>query len=372
MEGTDLYTALQSAIAEYAKTKGEYDTRRAALTELYKDIKDADIDAELTADLVGDYLFTDSEFISHLSTQNRNVFQKIYDEIKYLVKVATAGSKEARELQRVKRAFDKAYKESGTTNTEAAKYALSKDAYGNVFVDITEDIFGGNDGESVARTIQRVIAERFNNLIDVHGQKIQINKTTNDEFRRSESASALLKKSAEAYNDKLRTIANADEILAAAKNWIGEELNHTRKDDIIEFARGNVMYRVGGNGYVADVIVGTRKNGAAVLYDLVNIYETEIAEAPVTMASHNDSQRRRDASAVGIIPQDGENVNTKFSISSDSDGKRGNRYGNYNVRGEDVRIGVALAQDGVQDKNVRQNVSPIGETAQQNDRLYNV
>ena len=143
----------------------------------------------------------------------------------------------------------------------------------NVFVDVKEDIFDGNNGESVARTIQRVIAERFKNLIDVHGQKIQINKTTNDEFRKSNSAKTLLKNSTETHNDKLKTIANANEILAVAKNWIGEELGHTRKDDIVEFARGNVIYRVGENGYVADVSVGTRKNGAAVLYDLVNIYE---------------------------------------------------------------------------------------------------
>lgn len=124
LEGTEIYTELQNSIAEYAKTRGEYDSRRAALTELYKDIKDADIDAELTADLVGDYLFTDSEFISHLSTQNRNVFQKIYGEIKYLVKVATAGSKEARELEKVKRAFDKAYKEGGK-GVEGTKHSLS-------------------------------------------------------------------------------------------------------------------------------------------------------------------------------------------------------------------------------------------------------
>lgn len=31
--------------------------------------------------------------------------------------------------------------------------------------------------------------------------------------------------------------------------------------------------RVGENGYVADVLVGIRKNGAAVLYDLINIYD---------------------------------------------------------------------------------------------------
>ena len=48
----------------------------------------ADIDSELTADLAGDYLFSDKEFVTHL-TSNRNLFQKIYDEIKYLYRVAT-------------------------------------------------------------------------------------------------------------------------------------------------------------------------------------------------------------------------------------------------------------------------------------------
>lgn len=81
------------------------------------------------------------------------------------------------------------------------------------------------------------------------------------------------------------------------------------------------MYRVGNNGYVADVIVGTRKNGAAVLYDLVSIYEKEIAEVPVTMASDNNSQRRQETSAISSIPQKFEKSsdNAKYSLS-DSDG----------------------------------------------------
>ncbi|MBR2388153.1 MAG: hypothetical protein IKB02_05460 [Clostridia bacterium] len=121
LEGTELYGELQKTLFEYAKSKGEYDSRRAALGELYAE---KDIDTELTADLVGDYLFTDSDFINNLSTKNRNVFQKIYDEIKYLCKVATAGSKEARELEKVKKAFEKAYKESGKASAKT-EYSLT-------------------------------------------------------------------------------------------------------------------------------------------------------------------------------------------------------------------------------------------------------
>ena len=64
----------------------------------------------MVADLVGDYLFTDKAFVQKLSTENRNVFQKIWDEIKYLCKTVTAGSKEARQLLEVKKIFEEAYR----------------------------------------------------------------------------------------------------------------------------------------------------------------------------------------------------------------------------------------------------------------------
>ena len=124
LEGTELYAELQNAVFEYAKSKNDYDGRYADLESLYKDVEGADINAELTADLIGDYLFTDEAFIKNLSTKNRNVFQKMYDEVKYLYKIATAGSKEARELEKVKRAFDKAYKESGSASGDT-KYSIS-------------------------------------------------------------------------------------------------------------------------------------------------------------------------------------------------------------------------------------------------------
>lgn len=127
LEGTELYAELQKAVFQYAESKKDLAGRRGTLTALYQNIEDADIDAELTADLVGDYLFTDSDFINNLSTNHRNVFQKIYDEVKYLLKMATAGSKEARELEKVKRAFEKAYREGGKKTAEdgGTQYSLA-------------------------------------------------------------------------------------------------------------------------------------------------------------------------------------------------------------------------------------------------------
>lgn len=113
LEGTELYDALSQSVIEYAKSKGDYQGRFDTLSKLYEGIEGANIDAELTADLVGDYLFSDTDFVKNLSVQNRNVFQKIWDEVKYLCKVATAGSKEARELAKVQKAFEDAYRASG-------------------------------------------------------------------------------------------------------------------------------------------------------------------------------------------------------------------------------------------------------------------
>jgi hypothetical protein len=135
LEGTPFYTELQNAVKQYATTKGEYDTRLADLTNLYKNVKGANVENELTADLVGDYLFTDPDFINNLSTEKPSLFKKVYNEIKHLYNMATAGSKEARELLKVKKAFEKAYKEnvaSRETNNETSVSETTTEATSQV------------------------------------------------------------------------------------------------------------------------------------------------------------------------------------------------------------------------------------------------
>ena len=54
----------------------------------------------------------DKDFVERLSTEDRNVFQKIYDEVKYLCRVATAGTEDARQLEKVKKTFEDAYQKA--------------------------------------------------------------------------------------------------------------------------------------------------------------------------------------------------------------------------------------------------------------------
>ena len=122
LEGTQLYQALQDAVFRYAVAKdgqANFDKRLKAVEKLYKGVSE-DAKGELTADLVGEYLFTDKDFIKKL-TENRNLFQKVYDEIKHMWKLATAGSSEKRELERVKKAFEDAFRDSNKKSTDSNK-----------------------------------------------------------------------------------------------------------------------------------------------------------------------------------------------------------------------------------------------------------
>lgn len=150
LEGTDLYTELQNTIIEYAKTKGDYQSRYDALAKLYEGVEGANVVNELTSDLVGDYLFTDEDFIKNLSTEQPNIFKKIYEEIKHLFKLATAGSKEARQLEQVKKAFDKAYKQGSSALSNVVKADTKK-----IIFSITKEM----TEEEVTKEIEKMTIE---------------------------------------------------------------------------------------------------------------------------------------------------------------------------------------------------------------------
>ena len=60
-----------------------------------------------------------------MSAQNRNLFQKIYDEIKWFCKKATAGSEQAKQFEDLKKLFEKVYRESEAKAAEGTRYSVS-------------------------------------------------------------------------------------------------------------------------------------------------------------------------------------------------------------------------------------------------------
>ncbi|MGN0732975.1 MAG: hypothetical protein ACI4LC_02235 [Emergencia sp.] len=124
LEEANAYNDLQEAVFAYAKTKGDYDTVRKEFEQIYDGITD-DIDGEVTSELVGRYLFEDDAFINQLSTEKPGLIKQILEKVKRLLNMVTAGSKEARELERVKQRFEDAYREVGkNTNQSNEQYSL--------------------------------------------------------------------------------------------------------------------------------------------------------------------------------------------------------------------------------------------------------
>lgn len=108
------YQAVRDAVLKYANDKGiDTEKKLAEYAARYAGVKNADPEAEFVADMVGDLLYSDAEFVRRLSVENQNVFQWLWNEIKHMYKLATAGSREARDLARIQKTFEDAYRTNG-------------------------------------------------------------------------------------------------------------------------------------------------------------------------------------------------------------------------------------------------------------------
>ena len=338
LEGTDLYNQLQESLFKYAEGKGEYQTRLDALTKLYegKQGYEADFDtkvkAELTADLVGDYLFTDADFIHNLSTSNRTVFEKIYDEIKYLYKVATAGSQEARELEKVKKLFEDAYRgeTKNTAKDGGVRRSLSETTDGRIAAVVDNDILSNIDisvwDKATKEKAQKAATnalKQFKDGIVVDGITRKVNRTSRREYTRSKDTETLYRKTPDVFADKMRAADIADDIVVATTNWSRDGgLKHPRNDNFVDFDHGTVLIVSGDAKYIAEVVVGITNAGDAVFYDVVDLtptsFEIKNAESPTTATTQNAVGDIQGDSAEDNVPQKGENVKRQYSLTDNT------------------------------------------------------
>lgn len=170
IEKSKHYDAYKKYILDYAKTKGVYDKYYNDTKRLYNSVKNADVEKETVSFLTGDYVFTDQEFVSSLSIEQPNIFKQAYDYIKHVYKIATAGSKEARQLERAKRMFDKAYKEMSKATTGEVDSNLTTEADSDTKYSISD-----NQGRQLTKEQQeyfkdvKVRDENGNLLVMYHG-----------------------------------------------------------------------------------------------------------------------------------------------------------------------------------------------------------
>lgn len=330
LEGSDLYNALQTAIFDYAKGKGDFDGRRAALETLYKGVEGANIDTELTADLVGDYLFTDEAFLKELSGKHRNVFQKIYDEIKHLCKLATAGSKEARQLEQVKKAFEDAYREAGQSETTkntaengGVKYSLTGvNEYGIEVYETSQEVKDMSWNERKARYLdvmkneyrgRTAKFERNGHTYYAQFDQSSIRKHIYGDSRASTGGVKALTK-AGADGDVFTLVENAG--YSGSKQ---NTKNHTNADYFDYFVK-----TVQIDGKVFDLRADVEKRydtDGGYVYTLALRENNKTKAAPALGTSQSEPVKGAGTASTNNISNSGEKVNTKFSLS-DSQGRK--------------------------------------------------
>lgn len=213
--------------------------------------------------------------------------------------------------------------------------SIDYDTDNRPYVTVEEDILDGVPERDWARTVKAVLREKFPDGITVGNSEINIGGRTGRELTWSGTSRWLRANDPVAFADKYRTANNADELLLASTDYVNEGLDHPRLDDITDFSRGKVQFRIGDRDYTADVIVAALKDGRLMLYDITHLTRTEIQNRSQPRRSTNPSPGTASYTATdsdNSISAEDKNVNARFSVDEDYEREdvpdyfRGNPY----------------------------------------------
>ena len=212
-----------------------------------------------------------------------------------------------------------------TGNAEAMRddgvyYLIEHDDNNVPFVIVENDVLDGLDTKQKEAKVREILSEKFSQGVKVGNELVRINKDTKREYTGSKYSRRIKSKKPTVYNDKLNALTEGDEVIKASRNYVGEGINHERKDDIKEFARGTVNLRIGGKDYSASVLIGTTSNDELLFYDLLNMTEITIptkkqkASNVITFGDAKKSpQMSKGTPSNNSISQNSENSNKNVS-----------------------------------------------------------
>lgn len=326
LEGSDLYAELQKAVKEYATTKGEYKSKLEAITKLYEGVKGANVEQELTADLIGEYLFSDEAFVQQLSTQNRNIFQKIYDEIKYLVKTVTSGSKEAKQLEKVKKVFEKAYKQTtkDTGNESKTQFNISEDT--ELYQYIQDSLDGKLSKKSsyiLSESISEKLAKDIENIVgfSVEGYENKISPGNIEHIRKEHGVDGRSDKSMSDLHD----LAKINYVIENYDNLREGKRSKEYKNSDGSFAKTiELQKKIDDNFYyVVEAVPDAKAKSLHVVSAYINKNDT-FSEVAVSQdpSRYVQDELQTNVSSDDSISQKQQNTteNQKFSLSEDNKG----------------------------------------------------
>lgn len=315
---------------------------------------------EVVADFVGEVLFGgkgEQQAVAAL-TELAQTQPKWYDRILSWVRNMLAkfkGTAQERDLQRLEELFTRAYHEAAYTKNTGVDgdiaYSIQYTTDNRPVVVVEEDILDGVPRSQWVKIVKKTIQDKFSGGIPVSGRLVKVNRITGNEFVNSQDSQRLRNTHRVTYRDKFRSANNLDEIVLASTNYVNEDLNHERKDNFKEFARGDVLIRVGNNDYSAQVIIGFTGGNNMVLYDVIGFSPTDIKIADTQYRyAKNAGSDRKDVSADNTIPQKAQSVNTQDMQKTKNDTQKFS-VPDFGTLYEAVNSGTVSREDFVQMMN---------------------
>ena len=205
------------------------------------------------------------------------------------------------------------------------RFSIQKDADGESYIKIDEDILNGVPQEDWKTVVKQAIKERYPNGFERNGWTILNHKDGRSEFVRSKSTMALQRTNEETYADKMRMAANLDEIIKTADEVYREPANHKNAE---AFNRGKIKIVVGPNAYEADVLTAFKANDREIFYDIVDIKSTN---NKTSMRTHVESKDSRSSLQGGFTEPSG-----KAHMESEDSGSRGSEGSIYQESADTV------------------------------------
>lgn len=288
LEGAAGYQELEAFVRESLSGKGEleravidkqyqYDRSGVALTE-------AEALSEVVAEYVEKNLFTNEKQVRFLVEKNRSLGERIADWLSRTFDRVRAkfGDKKAEErlfLDRARRIYRRALREGAqTANGPDGQYSIKEDASGRKFVEVDRDILSGVPQEDWAKAAKDFLKTNFKNGFLYQGQHIGMSNKGIKEMLSSKYMQWLKWNDKAAFQAKAGLLGNIDELVDVSNSYSPEATSHQRKDNIVSFERGEILFRVNGQSYKGEMILGQLDDGKKMLYDITNVIPTTITE----------------------------------------------------------------------------------------------
>lgn len=325
LAGTE-YAAFQNAL-----DLGKLRDAAARIAAIYQDrgikITEAQAMDEATADMAGEMLQNGKvldDFIAG-NRGNKTLLQRVREVFRAIIEKLSGGERRRAQIaeEKLTAALEaaaqnaKVGKDTDVETADAgARFSIGYDVNNTPFVTVEDDILDGVPRAKWTQVVSENLKEKFPDGVKVGKNLIKINSQSRREMTYSEYTKWLRDNDISTYADKFRATDNADEIIRATQGYINEGLKHERKDNIKDFARGTVLLRIGGADYSAEVIVGTTSSGEMLLYDIVNMKETQITEKDDRTIQPNLTESRRSGAIASNenVSQDGGDVKPSHSL----------------------------------------------------------